>query len=62
MTQTVSLKAKDYKSGVKPIWCPGCGHFSVFNALTKAIAALAVDKDDLVLVSGIAWPAGTDWM
>ena len=36
----ITLKAKDYKSEIKPIWCPGCGHFSVFNAITKAMAAL----------------------
>ncbi len=47
------LKAKDYKSGVKPIWCPGCGHYSVLNAVTKAMAALALSRDDTVLVSGI---------
>ena len=50
---TSALKAKDYKSGIKPIWCPGCGHFSVLNAITKAMAALALNKDDTVLVSGI---------
>ena len=51
MTGAVALKAKDYKSGVKPIWCPGCGHFSVFNAITKAMAALRIEKDDAVLIS-----------
>lgn len=49
----MSLKAKAYKSGVKPIWCPGCGHYSVFNALTKALAALEQTPEDCVLVSGI---------
>ena len=53
MKDAIKLKAKDYKSSVKPIWCPGCGHFSVFNAITKAMAALAINKDDTVLVSGI---------
>ncbi|MBP6681973.1 MAG: 2-oxoacid:ferredoxin oxidoreductase subunit beta [Halioglobus sp.] len=53
MTEAIRLKAKDYKSEVKPIWCPGCGHFSVLNAITKAMAALGIEKDDTVLVSGI---------
>ncbi len=53
MNQPVRLKAKAFKSSVKPIWCPGCGHFSVLNAITKAMAALAMEKDDTVLVSGI---------
>jgi 2-oxoglutarate ferredoxin oxidoreductase subunit beta len=47
------LRPRDYKSGVKPIWCPGCGHYSVLNAITKALAALALPRDDTVLVSGI---------
>ena len=53
MTDALKLRAKDYKSGLKPIWCPGCGHFSVFNAITKAMAALQISKDDTVMVSGI---------
>jgi 2-oxoglutarate ferredoxin oxidoreductase subunit beta len=53
MTADAQLKPRDYKSGVKPIWCPGCGHYSVLNALTKAMAALALSRDDTVLVSGI---------
>lgn len=47
------MKPKDYKSGVKPIWCPGCGHYSVFNAITKALSALNQTFEDCVLVSGI---------
>ena len=38
MTGAVPLKAKDYKSGVKPIWCPGCGHYAVLAAVTRALA------------------------
>ena len=53
MTTEQALKPRDYKSGVKPIWCPGCGHYSVLNALTKAMAALALSRDDTVMVSGI---------
>lgn len=53
MTTDIPLKPRDYKSGVKPIWCPGCGHYSVLNALTKAMAALELSRDDTVLVSGI---------
>ncbi len=53
MSVIAKVKPKDYKSSVKPIWCPGCGHFSVLNAVTKAFAALGIDKDDTVLVSGI---------
>ncbi|MCG8313589.1 MAG: 2-oxoacid:ferredoxin oxidoreductase subunit beta [Pseudomonadales bacterium] len=47
------MKPKAYKSGVKPIWCPGCGHYSVLNAITKALSVLEQKPEDCVLVSGI---------
>ncbi len=49
----VALKPRDYKSDVKPVWCPGCGHFAVLNALTKALAMLEVAPEMVALVSGI---------
>ncbi len=48
-----ALKAKDYKSGIKAVWCPGCGHFAVLSALTKAMAHLELVKEDVAVVSGI---------
>ncbi|MES9848179.1 MAG: thiamine pyrophosphate-dependent enzyme, partial [Candidatus Thiodiazotropha sp.] len=48
-----ALKAKDYKSGIKPVWCPGCGHFAVLAALTKAMAHLGLEKESVAVVSGI---------
>jgi 2-oxoglutarate ferredoxin oxidoreductase subunit beta len=50
---TVALKAKGYKSGVKPIWCPGCGHFAVLAAVTRALAYLELRKEEVAVVSGI---------
>ena len=47
------LSAKDFKTTVKPIWCPGCGHFAVLSALTKALAWLELPKEDVAVVSGI---------
>jgi len=49
----VSLTAKDYKTDLHPIWCPGCGDFGVLNAIHRALAALQVLPEELVLVSGI---------
>ncbi|MCU7918267.1 MAG: 2-oxoacid:ferredoxin oxidoreductase subunit beta [Candidatus Thiodiazotropha sp. (ex Epidulcina cf. delphinae)] len=46
-------KAKDYKSDIKPVWCPGCGHFAVLAALTKAMAHLGLVKENVAVVSGI---------
>lgn len=47
------MKAKDYKSELKPIWCPGCGDFGVLNAILKAFAELEIEIADTVVVSGI---------
>ncbi|PLY12352.1 MAG: 2-oxoglutarate synthase [Sedimenticola sp.] len=49
----IPLKAKDYKSEIKPVWCPGCGHFAVLSALTKALAYLALPREQTALISGI---------
>ncbi|MBI5120743.1 MAG: hypothetical protein HZA67_07040 [Rhodospirillales bacterium] len=46
-------KANDYKSDLKPVWCPGCGDFSVLAAITKACAELALVKENTAFVSGI---------
>ena len=48
-----SLHAKAYKSDVKPVWCPGCGHFAVLSALTKTLAYLRVPTEDVAVISGI---------
>ncbi len=42
-----------YRSEHKPTWCPGCGDFSVLNALYKAMADLQVRPENFVIVSGI---------
>ncbi len=52
-TQTLPLKANDYKSSVKPVWCPGCGDYSVHLAITKALAMLELPPEQVALVSGI---------
>jgi 2-oxoglutarate ferredoxin oxidoreductase subunit beta len=46
-------RAKDYKSALSPVWCPGCGHFAVLSALTKALAYLKLPKERVALISGI---------
>ena len=48
-----ALVASDYKSGLKPVWCPGCGDYSVLQALTKAMASLALKPEQTAVVSGI---------
>ena len=45
--------AQDYKSAVKPIWCPGCGDYSVLAAVTRAFATMGLEKHNTAVVSGI---------
>lgn len=35
------------------MWCPGCGHGVVLNAMLRAIDNLGLTKNDIVMVSGI---------
>ena len=54
MTQSViNPTPKDYKSDVKPTWCPGCGDFGVLNATYRGLAGLKLASDETVVVSGI---------
>lgn len=49
----IQIKPKDYKSDIKPIWCPGCGDFAVLNAITKALAFLELPHEKVAMISGI---------
>lgn len=53
LQEPTARKPQDYKSEVKPIWCPGCGDFSVLAAITRAFANMALEPHETVLVSGI---------
>lgn len=39
------------------IWCPGCGHGTVLNGLLRSVEDLRLDKNEIVLVSGIGCSA-----
>jgi len=45
--------AKDFKSDLKPIWCPGCGDFGVGQAIYRALANVGRAPHDIAFVSGI---------
>ena len=47
------VKVKEFKSDVKPIWCPGCGDFGVLNAVLKAVSDLKLDPAHIAIASGI---------
>ena len=35
------------------MWCQGCGHGTVLNALLRAVESLGMSKNEIVMVSGI---------
>ncbi|MBM3236165.1 2-oxoacid:ferredoxin oxidoreductase subunit beta [Candidatus Poribacteria bacterium] len=45
--------AKDYRSSLKPIWCPGCGHYGTLSAIYQVFSVLDIDPSEIVVVSGI---------
>lgn len=54
MSEAAAVVAKrEYKSEVKPTWCPGCGDFGVLRAVYEAFDQLGYATKDIVLVSGI---------
>ncbi len=52
MSQESKYTLKDYKKHM-PVWCPGCGDFSVLMALQKALVERQVAPHDLAVISGI---------
>ncbi len=52
-TKLAALTAADFKSDYKPVWCPGCGDYSVLSAINKALAAMELRPENVAIVSGI---------
>ena len=48
-----ALTAKDFKSELKPIWCPGCGDFGVLQAIYRSLASIGRPPHEIAFVSGI---------
>jgi len=44
---------KDYESTVENTWCPGCGNFSILQAVKKALVGLNLEPQQVCFVSGI---------
>ena len=45
--------AKDYRSSLKPIWCPGCGDYGVVTAIYRALTAIGRPSHEIAFISGI---------
>jgi 2-oxoglutarate ferredoxin oxidoreductase subunit beta len=53
VTAAKTFDPRDYKSDIKPVWCPGCGDFAVLNAIGKALAFLELSRENVALITGI---------
>jgi 2-oxoglutarate ferredoxin oxidoreductase subunit beta len=55
MTTAVAAQfaPKDFKSELKPIWCPGCGDFGVLQAIYRALSAIGRPPHEIAFISGI---------
>ena len=49
----VEMKPKEYKSEIKPVWCPGCGHYGVLASVYRAMSELGIQPSDFINISGI---------
>lgn len=47
-------RVKDYRTKLKPVWCPGCGNFGVLSAITsRVLRNLGIPNFRTFIVSGI---------
>jgi len=49
----IKLEKDSYEGKIHPDWCPGCGDFSVLNAMKKALLELGLNPHEVLVVSGI---------
>jgi 2-oxoglutarate ferredoxin oxidoreductase subunit beta len=50
------VRIEDYSNG-KPAWCPGCGNYSILEAVKKALVKLKIGPNQVLMVSGIGQAA-----
>lgn len=50
---TNTRKWSEYRSGLKPVWCPGCGDYGVLSGLFYAMSELNLEPHNTSVISGI---------
>ncbi len=53
VTETTTLKKKDFQSDQEVRWCPGCGDYAILSAVQAVFPELGIPKENFVIVSGI---------
>ncbi len=47
------VELSDLQTTGAPSWCPGCGNYSIWQALKMAVVELGLNPKDVVIVSGV---------
>ncbi len=47
------MSTREFDTGEKITWCPGCGNFGILNAVKLALQQLGLPREETVIVSGI---------
>ncbi len=50
---SIPTSVAEWRSNLKPVWCPGCGDFSVLSSFAKAFLELKLDPNQTAMISGI---------
>jgi len=50
---SVKYNKKDFQSSTSLKWCPGCGDYSIYNAVINAFTKLNTLRENFLIVSGI---------
>jgi 2-oxoglutarate ferredoxin oxidoreductase subunit beta len=45
--------AKELTNAMKPTWCPGCGNFGMYRALSEVLEELGLSSQEIAMVWGI---------
>lgn len=52
-TTSAKVSVEDYSAASAIAWCPGCGNFGILRAMRKALVALQLEPNRMLMVSGI---------
>lgn len=50
---SVKYNKKDFQSSTSIKWCPGCGDYSIYNAVINAFTKLNTLRENFLIISGI---------
>lgn len=52
-TKDTNVEQQEFRNGVKPIWCPGCGDHAVLASVAEALKQLNLQTQHVSVITGI---------